>query len=96
LWKKGKGRRMSKLEDALIMKKIEEDRKICEDAGHKKWYDTEAEYRGQVGYEREVLKVMFQAFLENTSTTNYLALERSMLLYQNILSNCTWKRGDDE
>ena len=87
---------MSKLEDALIMKKIEEDRKICKDAGHKPMYDTEAEYRGQVGYEKEVLKVMFQAFLENTSTTNYLALEKSMLLYQNLRSNCSWVRGDDE
>ena len=86
----------NKLEDALIMKKIEEDRKVCEDAGHKRMYDTEARYRAQVGFEREYLKVMFEAFLKHTSTTNYLALEKSMLLYQNIQSNCSWKRGDDE
>ena len=87
---------MSKLDDVIVMKQIEDAKKLFEVAGHKKRYDTEAEYRGQVGYEREVLKVMFQAFLENTSTTNYLALEKAMLLYQNIQSNCTWKRGDDE
>jgi hypothetical protein len=87
---------MKKLEDALIMKKIEEDRKVCEDAGHKRQYNTLAEYRGQVGYEKEFLKVMFEAFVKNTSTTNYLALEKSMLLYQNITSNCGWVRGDKE
>ena len=79
------------MEDVLVMKQIEDGRRMIEDAGHKKKYDTEAEYRGQVGYEREVLKVMFEAFLKNTSTENYLALEKSMILFQNITSNCSWK-----
>ena len=79
------------MEDVLVMKQIEDAQKVFEEAGHKRKYDTEAEYKGRVGYEREVLKVMFDAFLNNPSTTNYLALEKSMLLFQNISCNCSWK-----
>ena len=82
---------MNKLDDVIVMKQLEDARKMFEEEGHKKRYTSEAEYRGRVGYEREVLKVMFDAFLNNPSTTNYLALEKSMLLFQNISCNCSWK-----
>ena len=87
---------MSKLDDVIVMKKIEDDRNTIKEAGHKRRYDSEAEYRGQVGYEREVLKVMFDAFLKNPSTDNYLALEKSMLLFQNITCNCSWDWSDSD
>ena len=86
---------MSKLEDAMLMKQIEDARKMFEEEGHKKRYTSEAEYKGRVDYEREVLKVRFEAFLKNPSTDEYLALEKSMMLFQNITCNCYWGIDDD-
>ena len=87
---------MNKLDDVIVMKQLEDARKMFEEEGHKKRYTSEAEYRGRVGYEREVLKVRFEAFLKNPSTDEYLALEKSMLLFQNITCNCYWRNEDEE
>jgi hypothetical protein len=75
--------------------KKENDRivRICDDAGHLKEYDTEAEYRGQCGYAKEYMIVWFEDFTNNPSAPNWQAFERAMILYQNLIKNCTWRNA---
>tara|TARA_R110000751_G_scaffold11143_3_gene39857 strand:- start:747 stop:950 length:204 start_codon:yes stop_codon:yes gene_type:complete len=62
---------------------------------HKKRYDKEIEYKGIVAYERARLEVIMKEYLENPNTDKYLNLEQHMILYQDIVCNCSWKVGDE-
>jgi len=66
-----------------------------EEIEHKKRYDTEMEYKGVVAYEKARLEVAMNLFLDIPSTEEYVRLEQHMLLYQDIVCNCSWKRGDE-
>ena len=62
---------------------------------HKKRYDTEMEYKGVLAYEKARLEIAMKLFLNNPNTEGYVKLEQHMLLYQDIVCNCSWKRGED-
>ena len=77
--------------DEDIKKENERIIKICKDAGHIEIYETEAEYRGQVGYAKEYMIVWFEDFTDNPSAANWNEFQRAMILYQNLIKNCTWR-----
>jgi len=78
----------------MDMNKNERD-KLDKSLKHEKYYDTEIEYRAVLAYERVMLDMTMEIFLKNPSVDEYMALERCMLHYQDIVCNCTWKRGDE-
>tara|TARA_R110002020_G_scaffold14091_5_gene50198 strand:- start:7494 stop:7778 length:285 start_codon:yes stop_codon:yes gene_type:complete len=82
--------------DEEILREINDAKVVCQLEGHQRNYGSEMQYRGMVAYEQARLKVAQAAFYDNPSTDNYIQLEKHMILYQNIVCNCSWDRGDDE
>lgn len=82
--------------DEEILRDINDAEALCQLEGHQRKYGSEMQYRGMVAYEQARLKVAQAAFYDNPSTDNYIQLEKHMILYQNIVCNCSWTRGDDE
>tara|TARA_R110000751_G_scaffold306187_1_gene424060 strand:- start:45 stop:287 length:243 start_codon:yes stop_codon:yes gene_type:complete len=66
-----------------------------EEMKHERRYESEIEYRAVRAYEKVKLDMLFDIFVNNPSPEIYMTMENQMVLYQDIVCNCTWKRGDE-
>ena len=73
---------------------IMNDNDVIKEMKHERRYESEIEYTAVKAYEKVKLDMLYDIFVKNPSPQIYMVMEKQMVLYQDIVCNCTWERGE--